>query len=63
MRRYGIENPCEKLMELTRGHAVTKENMHLLVQSLDLPPEAKDRLLSLTPLNYLGTAVSLALRV
>ncbi|MFG1490734.1 adenylosuccinate lyase, partial [Oceanospirillum sp. HFRX-1_2] len=49
MRRYNIEKPYEKLKELTRGKAITKETLQEFVQTLDMPQEAKDELMQLTP--------------
>ena len=56
MRRYGIENPYEKLKELTRGKGITREDLHTLINSLDIPEDARQRLLELTPHNYTGNA-------
>lgn len=60
MRRYGIPEPYEKLKALTRGKQVTKELLHDFVKSLDVPDDAKQRLLDLTPATYTGLASSLA---
>ena len=60
MRRYGIPEPYEKLKVLTRGKPVTKELLHEFVKSLDIPDDAKQRLLDLTPATYIGLANSLA---
>ncbi len=60
MRRYGIANPYEKLKELTRGKAVTKEIMQEFVKSLEIPCDAKEQLLKLTPQTYIGKADELA---
>ncbi|MBT8118532.1 MAG: adenylosuccinate lyase [Gammaproteobacteria bacterium] len=57
MRRYGIENPYEKLKELTRGKAITQQAFQEFIQSLDIPQEAREKLLALTPMNYIGNAV------
>jgi len=57
MRRYGIENPYEKLKELTRGKAITQEAFKEFILTLDIPDEARENLLQLTPLNYIGNAV------
>ena len=62
MRRYGIENPYEKLKELTRGHKVDQEQMQLFIQGLDIPDDAKARLMAMTPANYLGNAKEQAKR-
>jgi len=61
MRRYGIEQPYEKLKELTRGKKhIDKESLHVFIKGLELPADAKQRLLELTPANYIGIAVELA---
>jgi adenylosuccinate lyase len=57
MRRYGIENPYEKLKELTRGKAITQQAFQEFIQTLDIPEDARDKLLALTPMNYIGNAV------
>ncbi|HFE37260.1 MAG TPA: adenylosuccinate lyase [Gammaproteobacteria bacterium] len=60
MRRYGIENPYEKLKELTRGQRVNRESMQVFIKSLEIPDHAKAHLLQMTPANYLGNAVKQA---
>ena len=60
MRRHGIEQPYEKLKELTRGQDMSKETIQQFVQALDLPKGAKDDLLALTPHNYIGNAIAQA---
>ncbi|KAG7977643.1 hypothetical protein I3843_05G040400 [Carya illinoinensis] len=60
MRRYGVPEPYEKLKELTRGRAVTQESITEFIESLELPKEAKNNLLKLTPHTYVGAAVELA---
>ncbi|MGN1281805.1 MAG: adenylosuccinate lyase [Succinivibrio sp.] len=60
MRRYGIENPYEKLKALTRGQKVTREIMENFLESLDMPEEAKALLRGLTPASYIGRAVEFA---
>ena len=57
MRRYAIENPYEKLKELTRGKAITQQAFQDFIESLDIPEDARKQLLELTPLNYIGNAV------
>ena len=56
MRRYGIENPYEKLKEMTRGKAITRDDLHKLINSVELPDDARERLLQLTPQSYIGNA-------
>ncbi len=57
MRRYGIENPYEKLKELTRGKTITQEAFQEFIQTLDIPEDARENLLQLTPHNYIGNAI------
>jgi len=56
MRRYGIEKPYEKLKELTRGQSITQATMQEFIKTLDIPDDAKQRLLELTPHTYIGNA-------
>ena len=57
MRRYGIENPYEKLKELTRGKSgITRESLQTFIRNLAIPEVAKARLLALTPASYTGNA-------
>jgi len=60
MRRYGLPQPYEQLKALTRGHGITRESMREFIAGLDLPAEAKQRLLELTPGGYTGLAEELA---
>ena len=60
MRRYGIEKPYEKLKELTRGQRVTEEDFKAFITQLDIPQAAKDQLISLTPMSYIGNAIEQA---
>ncbi|MBS0357966.1 MAG: adenylosuccinate lyase [Proteobacteria bacterium] len=60
MRRYGIEKPYEKLKELTRGKKIDATHLKAFIQQLALPEEAKQRLLKLTPKDYIGYAATLA---
>lgn len=56
MRRYGIEKPYEKLKELTRGQSINQQTMQEFIKTLDIPDEAKQRLLEMTPHTYIGNA-------
>ena len=60
MRRYAIEQPYEKLKELTRGQAVTQETLHRFIDSLELPDAVKEELKRLTPATYTGNAAEQA---
>ncbi|MDL5031042.1 adenylosuccinate lyase [Pelomonas sp. APW6] len=63
MRRYALPNPYERLKELTRGKAITRESIQDFIRGLELPEPEKARLLALTPGGYTGTAESLARRL
>ena len=60
MRRYGIENPYEKLKELTRGNTIDAQVLAAFVKDLDMPEDAKQALADLTPMTYTGDAQKLA---
>jgi len=60
MRRFGIEKPYEKLKELTRGQGIDQQSMQAFIKTLDIPDDAKQQLLQLTPANYTGCAEQLA---
>ena len=56
MRRYGLENPYERMKELTRGKGITPKTLYAFIEKLDIPADAKARLLALTPAAYTGNA-------
>ena len=60
MRRHGLPEPYEQLKALTRGHGITRESLRAFITQLDLPADAKQRLLELTPASYIGVATELA---
>ena len=60
MRRHGLPNPYEQLKELTRGQGMNADSMRDFITGLDLPADAKARLLALTPGGYVGLAQTLA---
>ncbi len=60
MRRYGVEEPYEKLKALTRGQEITQKVIQEFVATLDIPNEAKEALSALTPATYIGNAVAQA---
>jgi len=63
MRRHGIEQPYEKLKELTRGKRIDRESLQAFVDGLELPDETRKRLKALTPASYLGNAVTQARKI
>lgn len=60
MRRYGVDEPYEKLKALTRGQAINASVIHDFVETLDVPQEAKQAMRALTPANYIGNAIDQA---
>ncbi|QTG81494.1 adenylosuccinate lyase [Arthrobacter crystallopoietes] len=52
----GMDDPYERLKDLTRGHRVDAERMKEFVSGLGLSTEAEARLLALTPGSYTGIA-------
>ena len=63
MRRHGVADAYEKLKALERGKRLDRQQLAAFVQTLPIPPEAKKRLLALTPATYTGLAAELAKRV
>ncbi|MBR7744228.1 adenylosuccinate lyase [Phycicoccus sp. BSK3Z-2] len=55
----GMEEPYERLKELTRGRRIGQEDLVAFVQGLGLPPEVEERLAAMTPLSYTGLAPGL----
>jgi adenylosuccinate lyase len=62
MRRHGLPHPYERLKELTRGKAVTRESLAAFIDSLELPAGERARLKAMTPADYTGLAATLARR-
>jgi len=58
--RSSIANPYELLKDLTRGKRLTREDLADFVLKLDIEQAAKDRLLVLSPRDYIGLAKKLA---
>ena len=59
MRYHRMDNPYEQLKTLTRGKSIDKDALKAFIRNLDLPTDAKEHLLSLTPDNYTGLAEQL----
>ncbi|WP_129339819.1 adenylosuccinate lyase [Cellulomonas endophytica] len=55
----GMENPYERLKELTRGRRLTADDMRGFVAGLGLPADVEARLAALTPATYTGLAARL----
>jgi adenylosuccinate lyase len=55
----GMENPYERLKELTRGHRINGVDLREFVTTLGLPREIEKRFLEMTPQTYIGLAPEL----
>jgi adenylosuccinate lyase len=60
MRRYGIEEPYEKLKALTRGNVMDQSTIQAFIDTLEIPEQAKTELKSMTPSSYIGNATQQA---
>ena len=63
MRRHGVAGAYEKLKALARGKRLDRKQLAAFIKTLPIPPEAKKRLLALTPAAYTGLAARLAKRI
>jgi adenylosuccinate lyase len=54
-----MENPYERLKELTRGRRLTADDMREFIAGLGLPADVAERLHALTPAGYTGLAADL----
>ncbi len=52
----GMEEPYERLKELTRGRRVVGDDIRTFVQGLGLPADVEARLVAMTPATYVGAA-------
>ena len=55
----GMEEPYERLKELTRGRRIGQSELVEFVRGLGLPKEVEDRLAAMTPATYVGLAPQL----
>jgi adenylosuccinate lyase len=55
----GMENPYERLKELTRGRRITGNDLREFVAGLGLPDDVAARLSAMTPATYIGVAPQL----
>ena len=58
--RSSISNPYDLLKDLSRGKRLTREDLANFILKLDIDQAAKDRLLVLSPKDYIGLAAKLA---
>ena len=62
MRRYGIDEPYEKLKSLTRGKRIDAAGLAEFVDGLALPDEVRAELKAMRPETYIGNAAEQARR-
>lgn len=55
----GMENPYERLKDLTRGRRIGQPELVEFVRGLGLPAEVEERLAAMTPATYVGLAPEL----
>jgi len=60
LRREGYREPYEALKGLTRGQALTLDDLHAFVETLEISEAVKAELSELTPEGYIGLAPKLA---
>lgn len=60
MRRYGVQGAYDIIKAVSRGKSLTRQDYVELVESIDVPEEAKRRLRELTPSTYIGRAAEIA---
>jgi adenylosuccinate lyase len=60
LRRIGYPEPYEALKGISRGRALSLEDLRAFVRGLDLPAAVREELLALTPEGYVGLAPKLA---
>jgi adenylosuccinate lyase len=60
LRREGYPEPYEVLKGLTRGQALSLEDLHAFIDTLDISATARQELRALTPETYVGLARKLA---
>ena len=63
MRRHGVPDAYDKLKAFSRGKRLDRRQLAAFIRKLPIPPEAKQRLLALTPARYTGMATELAKRI
>jgi len=59
LRREGVEQAYEKLMDLTRGKKLTRNDIETFIKGLDVNQKVKNELLQLSEENYIGLAEKL----
>ena len=60
MRKHHLKGGYEIMKKITRGRTIEKEDLHAIINTLDIPRTEKSKLLKLTPSTYLGLSSKLA---
>ncbi|MGL4744212.1 MAG: adenylosuccinate lyase [Dermatophilaceae bacterium] len=55
----GMDEPYERLKELTRGRRIGHDDLVVFVRGLGLPPDVENRISRMTPATYVGLAPEL----
>ncbi|MEP7762772.1 adenylosuccinate lyase [Sanguibacter sp. 25GB23B1] len=55
----GMENPYERLKDLTRGHRIDGDDLRTFIAGLGLPDDLAERLSAMSPGSYVGLAEKL----
>ena len=63
MRKHHMEGGYEVMKKISRGKNIEKEDLHAIINSLDIPSAEKNKLLKLTPSTYLGLSNKLAKQI
>ena len=63
MRKHHMEGGYEVMKKISRGKNIKKEDLHAIINSLDIPRAEKNKLLKLTPSTYLGLSNKLAKQI
>ena len=53
----------EVMKKISRGKNIEKEDLHAIINNLDIPRAEKNKLLKLTPSTYLGLSNKLAKQI
>ena len=59
MRKHGHANSYDKLKAITRGKGISEADIKAFIESVELPEADKQRLLALTPAQYVGIGAAL----
>ncbi|MFB6254879.1 MAG: adenylosuccinate lyase [Halobacteriaceae archaeon] len=60
LRREGETNAYEIIKDQTRGESITLEELHSIIDTMDIQEDTKEELRALTPAKYTGLAAELA---